>query len=427
MSKLPARLQDLDVDLAFDQDELARRFDLDELAIDRANAAMKRASADTHRAWQSDWKRWLKFCRTGCLDFPDYRELRSDHSRRRPIPADPRLVRDFIRYNAAPKLTKQGDFDMTDKPPRASTSLKPATLSRIVSTISKAHELYGLPNPCKDSIVTNTLATYSVRRKQQKYANAIRWNDIAEFFQIDPLPPEVLLPNTKENQAFKKDLDPLLTTEGHWLRTRALLTMAYSTMLRREELVGIDVDHIRNEDVIAELHAPYVKGGESDERHVSAVALNAYRAWLRFTEITEGPVFCQLQRNGQARLRKQEFRTIRGKKTEDGKPLRKWVYCKDGSLHPHGRRMKGAEVSRIFKAAMRAIGKPEDFVAGVSGHSCRRGATMDLEAAGKTGPQIMAAGGWKTPTMPARYTKGMKTRTGAMAQLAEAQQTKEEA
>ena len=413
MSRLPARLQDLDVENAFDEEELARRFDLGELAADRANAAKKRASAETRRAWRVDWAKWLNFCNSGCLAYDDYQPFRPDHRRRRPIPADPRLVRDFIVYHAEPLLKKNGELDRSDSSPKSTKPLKRATLARIVSTISKAHDLYGVDNPCKDSIVNDTLATYSIRRKEQRYAEPIRWKDIAEFLSI-AIPPEAKLANTPANRAAKEDLDPQLKTEGHWLRARAVLTMAYSTMLRREELVSIDIGHVRNEDVVAELHVPYTKGGESDERHVSAAALTAYRDWLRFTGITEGAVFCQLQRNGNARLRRQVYRTV--------KKVKKWVYCKDGSLHPYGRRMRAAEVNRIMKATMRAIGKGDDFVAGVSGHSCRRGAAMDLEAIGATAPQIMAAGGWKTPTMPARYTKGAQTRRNAMAQLAATQQ-----
>jgi hypothetical protein len=57
--------------------------------VDRANAAKRRAAADTSRAWRSDWAKWLSFCNSGCLVFPEYERLCPDHHRRRPIPADP--------------------------------------------------------------------------------------------------------------------------------------------------------------------------------------------------------------------------------------------------------------------------------------------------------------------------------------------------
>ena len=336
--------------------------------------------------------------------------LRSDHHRRRPIPADPRLIRDFIKHYAEPLLTKDGNLDRSDRTPKSTRPLKRATLSRIVSTISKAHELYGVNNPCKDSIVPDTLATYAMRRREQKYANPICWSDLFEFLSTD-IPPEALLPNTAENVELKSDLDDELKTEGHWLRARSLLTMAYTSMVRREELVRIDMEHIQNEDEVAELFIPYTKGGESDHRHISSIALKCYRDWIRFSEITEGPVFCQFQRGGFVRLR-QKVKRFSKKHQKDI-----WVYPKTRIFQPCGKRMNAAEVNRVFKSCMRAIGKPDDFVAGVSGHSCRRGANIDLEAMGASIPEQMAAGGWKSATMPARYTRGRSTRRGAMARL----------
>lgn len=417
MSNLPARLRDLDVALAFDETELERRFDLEELAVDRANAAKRRAAADTLRAWQSDWAKWLSFCNSGCLVFPEYERLRPDHLRRRPIPADPRLVRDFIAHHAEPLLQKNGELDRGDKTPKSNRSLKRATLARIVSTISKAHDLYGVDNPCTDSIVRDTLATYSRRRREQRYANPVTWDDISKFLSID-IPPEAHLPNTPANREAKVDLEPELKTEGHWLRARSLLTMAYTSMVRREELIRIDMEHIENEDVVAELFVPYTKGGESDHRHVSAIALQCYRDWIRFAGIEEGPVFCQFQRGGDVRLR-QKIKRYSRKHQKD-----MWVYPKTRTLLPHGKRMNAAEVNRVFKACMRAIGKPGDFVAGVSGHSCRRGANQDLEDNGASLPEQMTAGGWKSPTMPARYSRGRSTRRGAMAKLAAEQKAK---
>ncbi len=56
--------------------------------------------------------------------------------------------------------------------------------------------------------------------------------------------------------------------------------------------------------------------------------------------------------------------------------------------------------------------------AGLSGHSSRVGAAQDLVAADLGIAEVMQAGGWKTPTMVARYTEHLAARRGAMSKLA---------
>ena len=51
-----------------------------------------------------------------------------------------------------------------------------------------------------------------------------------------------------------------------------------------------------------------------------------------------------------------------------------------------------------------------------SPHSCRIGMAQDLAAAGFTGLQVMAAGRWKNPRMPAYYIRNIELMEGAVAQ-----------
>ncbi len=65
-------------------------------------------------------------------------------------------------------------------------------------------------------------------------------------------------------------------------------------------------------------------------------------------------------------------------------------------LHPHS-------IGRIIKQAAQRAGFPIDEVKKLSGHSMRIGAAQDMVTAGLDILPIMAAGGWKTTNVVARY------------------------
>ena len=59
------------------------------------------------------------------------------------------------------------------------------------------------------------------------------------------------------------------------------------------------------------------------------------------------------------------------------------------------------QISRRIKAATKVAGLGYGF----SAHSPRVGMAQDLSAAGAEHPELMTAGRWDNPTMPARYTE----------------------
>ena len=67
-------------------------------------------------------------------------------------------------------------------------------------------------------------------------------------------------------------------------------------------------------------------------------------------------------------------------------------------------------IRRRIKAAARMAGLGEGF----SGHSPRVGMAQDLSAAGAELPELMTAGRWDSPTMPAKYTEGQAAGRGAV-------------
>jgi len=83
-----------------------------------------------------------------------------------------------------------------------------------------------------------------------------------------------------------------------------------------------------------------------------------------------------------------------------------------------GGRLDPGDVARIFRRMAKRAGITDTAV---SGHSTRIGAAQDMVAAGLELPEVMQAGGWKTPTMPARYTEKLSARRSAAAKLARLQ------
>ena len=71
------------------------------------------------------------------------------------------------------------------------------------------------------------------------------------------------------------------------------------------------------------------------------------------------------------------------------------------------------QLSRRIKKAAKAAGLGDGF----SGHSPRVGMARDLARAGIALPSLMNAGRWRTPGMPARYTRNESAGRGAVAQF----------
>ena len=71
------------------------------------------------------------------------------------------------------------------------------------------------------------------------------------------------------------------------------------------------------------------------------------------------------------------------------------------------------QISRRIKQAAQAAGLGDGF----SGHSPRVGMARDLARAGIELPSLMNAGRWRTPAMPAHYTRNETAGKGAVAQF----------
>ena len=242
----------------------------------------------------------------------------------------------------------------------------PATVRRYVASIVAAHRALGLEKTLKSPAVR--LALRRMHRKKgrrQDQAHGLTW----------PL------------------RQRLMAAAGDRLiddRNRALLAVAYDTMLRRGELVSLQVTDLLEEmggdATLLVRRSKTDLEGEGEIAWVGWDSLRLVKAWLDHGGIADGPLFRSVGKGGRIGDR----------------------------LHP-------CQVPRIFKAMARAASLPEAVVEGLSGHSTRVGAAQDMVAAGIEMPAILQAGRWKSTGMVTRYGQRLLAQRGAAAQLARLQ------
>ena len=242
----------------------------------------------------------------------------------------------------------------------------PATVRRYVTSIDIAHRIAGCSNAAKSEAVR--LALKRMHRKKgrrQNQAAGLTW----------PLRNRLL------DAAGERLIDD---------RNRALLAVAYDTLLRRSELSALQVTDLFEEmDGDATLLVRRSKTdqeGEGETVWLAPDSLAFVRAWLERAGIADGFLFRSVGKNG-----------------KPGGPL------------PPG------QVARIFKAMARAAGLPCHVVEGLSGHSTRVGAAQDMIGAGIELPAILHAGRWKSTAMVSRYGARLLARQSGSARLARLQ------
>jgi integrase len=188
-----------------------------------------------------------------------------------------------------------------------------------------------------------------------------------------------------------KDIKEFIDTAGDGLRAdreRAMLCVAYETLACRGELVALEVRDI-------DFHPngtgqAIIRRGKTDPigqgrvAYLSRTTVRWLKIWLEHSRVEEGAVFRRLI--GRAQI---------------GGPL------------------YSGSVSLIFKRVAQWIGMPARYVAAISGHSTRVGATQDLAALDIDLAAITQAGGWKSPRMPLQYAEKINVGRSGMARAAE--------
>jgi integrase/recombinase XerD len=301
-------------------------------------------ASNSQRALAADWSRWRKWCTA---------------RGRRPFPAAPTDLVEYV-LDHSPPFERNAHGTLTLNLSSKSPGIRRvSTVSRWLASLSILHRLANCADPTKDEDVKAARRSVARGRLAQEQKAPLHWSDV------------------------QKALDTL-GGDLRDLRAKALLTVAYSTLARRAELVALCVSDMT---LAAEGEGTVTlrtKGGDLKERYLAPEACSALQAWLAATEINEGFIFRRLESHGGVG---------------------------DRALNP-------AEVARIFKrVAVQLNLDPTRPVSRISAHSTRIGAAQDLTAAGAALPEIMVAGGWKSPQMPTHYSRKLDARHGAMRRM----------
>lgn len=241
----------------------------------------------------------------------------------------------------------------------------PSTVRRYVASVAAAHRAVGFEKRARSEAVRKALRRMHRRRgRRERQAEGLTGALRAR----------------------------LLAASGSGLidaRNRALLAVAYDTLLRRGELVSVQVaDIVEDSDGAATVLVRRSKAdpeGRGAAVYLARDSMALVRAWLERSGVGEGRVFRSLAR---------------------------------GAV---GAGLDASQVPRIFKAMAGRAGLPAEVVERISGHSTRVGAAQDMVAGGIGMAAILHAGRWKTPAMVNRYGERLLARRSGAAQLARLQ------
>ncbi|MCZ4291546.1 site-specific integrase [Hoeflea alexandrii] len=237
---------------------------------DRARGYVEAASsANTRRAYASDWKHFTAWCRRQNLS---------------PLPPDPHVVGLYITACATGAATASASGPGTkDKRPNTVS-----TIERRLSSLSWNYIQRGQPLDRKDRAIATVLA------------------GIRNTHAAPPRQKEAILP---------EDLIAMLETldRGHLrgLRDRAMLLVGFAGGLRRSEITGLDLGRDQSEDgrgwiefldkgVLVTLRGKTgwreVEIGRGSAENTCPVA--ALETWIRLGRLARGPLFRRVTGKG---------------------------------------------------------------------------------------------------------------------------------
>jgi len=234
---------------------------LDNLA-DRARAYAEAASsANTRRAYASDWRHFTSWCRRQGLP---------------PLPPDPQVVGLYVTALASGTAVARGS-------PSSVT-----TIERRLSALAWNYAQRGQPLDRKDRHIATVLA-------------GIRNTHARPPRQKEPVLPEDLL-------AMLETLD---RSSLRGLRDRAILLLGFAGGLRRSEIVGLDVGPEQTQDgrgwvEILKDGMVVTLRGKTGWREVeigrgstdATCPVVALETWLKFARVGHGPLFRRVVSDG---------------------------------------------------------------------------------------------------------------------------------
>lgn len=274
-----------------------------------------------------------------------------------------------------------------------SESRKMSTLRRYLASVATLHSAAGLSNPTKGEVVRSELDIIArnqakADREARKEGGEVRF----EKRQAAPLREEDLV-----------SADSLFDDSIRDQRDRAIVWMAFDTLMRSSELASLRLEDLRKAPggaMIATIrHSKSDQYGEGQKRYVSPYTVERLNKWLKAAKIKKGYVFRGLKTYPAGGRGKQN--TKRGVAISDS-ASRQVIYR---AIKSCAARLHGAGLAQFDLSAY-------------SAHSTRVGAAQEMLAAGLGMLAVQQSGGWKTDAMPAQYAEELNALEGGSAQLA---------
>ena len=223
-----------------------------------------------------------------------------------------------------------------------------ATIRRRMASIRKIHKLARLPDPTKDEDVF-----LSLRRMHRQKG---RWQRQAFAMTMD----------------IRNKLISITDESIKGYRDRALLHFAYDSMRRRSELCECEWSDITiNPDGSGSWFMQFSKSdqeGYGKNIPLNSDTIDALNEWKTHANLTQGKV-------------------LRG-------------FVRQEII---GQSLNTSHIAKIFKKLAKKADLNSNILRDISGHSARVGHAHDLLKEGKSLPQIMVAGGWKSTDVVMRY------------------------
>lgn len=238
-----------------------------------------------------------------------------------------------------------------------STEYAPATVKRRLASIGHIHRALGEDDVSKSSVVRMSIRKMDrLRGSRQKQAVAFCAEDVDAITQ----------------NSGSKLID---------LRDIAMLLTARDLLGRRSEIIALRVDDVifypDGSGTITIRQSKTDQTGKGAVMWVSIKAAEAIRSWLDLSGVEDGFMFRAVRKGDRI-----------------------------------GGALSAGDVSRRYKILAERVGIDPS---GISGHSARVGMTQDLCAAGMELTELMLAGRWVSPKMPARYAEKLQASRGAVA------------
>lgn len=246
---------------------------------------------------------------------------------------------------------------------RADQGASPATLSQAVAALRQAARQSGTADPYGNGsqAVLRGIRRSRAAQGARGQVDGLRWREVEQVATLAAAAG---------------------TPVG--LRDAALVRVASDALLRVSEVAAVQVADLEAaEDGSGRLTVRRSKTdqeGRGTVLYLGPPTMQAVRKWQAAGNVAEGAL----------------FRRVWGRSNTVGADA-----------------LTGRTVRRVLKARAEAAG-----VEGrISGHSARVGSAQDLAAAGAELTELMNAGRWQSPTMPAHYAQGQLAGRGAVARL----------